>query len=740
MIQWPGSGAGRGCAAQERGFPFARSGAGVQRDPDSQVITEGKQTAEALRQRMEELVTLNAVSRAVNATLSLEETMAAALEGMLNAIRPSLAFLFLREGDERLILKEVRPPSARARLSAIPEHRVGQCMCGLAVSQKKALYSRDIFQDHRCTWDECKKAGMRSFAALPLRDGEEVFGVIGLASDTTRDFAQQDEFLETLTTQVSSAFVHARLFVTLQRELAERRGAEDALRAREEQLLMLVKHAPAAIAMLDLDMRYVAVSDRFLADYRLGQRNIIGMCHYDVFPEIRQMEDWLDIHRRCLAGASESREEDPFLRSDGGLDWVKWELVPWRKPDNSIGGIVMFTEVITERKRAQEELKALNATLEQRVAERTTELEQRAAQLSRLTSELALTEHRERERLAQLLHDHLQQLLVGAKLGLEVLAHRVGAAHRDGVEHVRGLLDESIEASRTLTAELSPPILREAGLPAGLEWLARWMAQKHGLTVELNVDPKAQPQREDLRVLLFESVRELLFNVIKHAGVKVARVEMASRKDHLRLTVSDDGAGFSRPEVLRPDGSPLAGGFGLWSIRERVLLLGGSLDVETSPGQGTRITLVAPIRTAVPAAVAPAEQPSAEKVRILLVDDHTVMREGLSQLLGAQEDLAVIGQASDGEEAVELARQLRPQVILMDSSMPRMDGVEATRIIHAEQPEARIIGLSMYDQADRATAMIDAGAIGYQTKSGSPDVLLSAIRQADEPRVKGATA
>ncbi len=117
---------------------------------------------------------------------------------------------------------------------------------------------------------------------------------------------------------------------------------------------LFVEHAPAAIAMFDRSMRYIAVSRRFLTDYDLGDQDLTGRSHYDVFPEIS--ERWKEIHRRCLAGAVERSEEDPFPRKDGDLDWVRWEIHPWQDIDGEIGGIILFSEVITQRKRLEHEV------------------------------------------------------------------------------------------------------------------------------------------------------------------------------------------------------------------------------------------------------------------------------------------------------------------------------------------------------------------------------------------------
>ena len=117
------------------------------------------------------------------------------------------------------------------------------------------------------------------------------------------------------------------------------------------------------------------------------------------------------------------------------------------------------------------------------------------------------------------------------------------------------------------------------------------------------------------------------------------------------------------------------------------------------------------------------------KIRVLLADDHALVRQGLSVLLSGTGDLEVAGEASNGREAVDRARELVPDVILMDFSMPEMDGLEATKLIHSSQPGIRIVGLSMYDAGDRAAAMLEAGASEYVPKSGGTDLLLAAIRR-----------
>src|SRR5699024_2742125 len=140
--------------------------------------------------------------------------------------------------------------------------------------------------------------------------------------------------------------------------------------------------------------------------------------------------------------------------------------------------------------------------------------EHRAAQLRALTSELTQAEQRERRRLAQVLHDHLQQMLVAGKLQLGTMINTVEDEQTGkALQRVNALLDQSIQESPSLTLELSPPVLYEAGLAAALEWLGRWMEEQHGLAVHLRAAADADPAADDLRVLLFQAARELLFNV-----------------------------------------------------------------------------------------------------------------------------------------------------------------------------------------------------------------------------------
>jgi signal transduction histidine kinase len=237
------------------------------------------------------------------------------------------------------------------------------------------------------------------------------------------------------------------------------------------------------------------------------------------------------------------------------------------------------------------QLAILNQTLEQRVAQRTAEAVKQAQKLRLLSAELSLAEEAERQRIAEMLHEDLQQLLVTARMQLAALCRTQDAAQREPIaREIANVLERSFNLTRSLSVELAPPVLHELGLAAALEWLAAETRKHYNVEVTVEADSSANPKAADVRTFLFRAVRELLLNSVKYAPGGAVRITMQHlRPDKIRIIVTDNGPGFD-PSSLD---AQLTGSqkFGLLNIRERVSTFGGEFHIDSSRKRGTRITL-----------------------------------------------------------------------------------------------------------------------------------------------------
>ena len=521
------------------------------------------------------------------------------------------------------------------------------------------------------------------------------------------------------------------------------KAAVQALRESEERFLSVLENSRDVIYRSNLrtgGYDYLSPSVKDLTGYSEGEIMAmpIAWARDRVHPEDRE---------RYLAGIEVLAQRPPAKRSetiecrwrhrDGTYRWISNSRTLVTDADGQPVALVGTLRDVTESKAMERQLHELNETLEGRVAERT-------RQLRALAAELAVAEERERRRLARILHDDLQQTLAATIYHLQSLSMQArGMEDGDAIAESIAMLRGAIETSRALTAELSPTVLFDkTGLRTALHWLGRHMEQLFGLRVTVQTCarpecPQSPAVSDDVKVLLYQSVRELLFNVVKHAHADEATVSVTRpTRDTVEVVVADGGRGFEMSEHLRRVSSP--NGFGLFSISERLEYVGGSARVESAPGRGTRVTLTAPLQPPPSpeggsAREASADRPQAEeaaegRIRIVLADDHAIVRQGLLRLLQDQPDFVIVGEAEDGLAAVELAQKLRPDVVLMDLAMPKMDGIEATRRIAAELPGVRVIGLSMYDDEEKENLMRQAGAKGYVAKGGPPDALFATIR------------
>jgi signal transduction histidine kinase len=407
-----------------------------------------------------------------------------------------------------------------------------------------------------------------------------------------------------------------------------------------------------------------------------------------------------------------------------------------------------------ERHQAEERLRQLADTLEEQVKARTQELATSYARLRALATDLTIAEQTERRRLATELHDYLAQMLVVTRMKVgQLLRQDHNLDVRTILQEADQLLHQSLDYTRTLVSELTPQALYERGLSAAVRWLGDQMRRQQIMTVEISLDTPELPLPEADAVLLFHSIRELLFNVLKHGKTDRASVSMSYDQEVLSITVSDHGCGF---EV-----SGLSDGldrFGLLSVRERMIALGGGFDLQSEPGKGTVASLHLPFRMPVkhieaqeaggegrsPAraalvgehddpnvTIASVETGNVETpLRVLVVDDHQMVREGLCCMLKEYGELMVVGEASTGEEALQLVGTLFPHVVIVDMNMPGWNGAETTRRILTAHPSTTVIGLSVQTDPHIAESMLKAGAAAFLQKDTVGAELYSTIQTA----------
>jgi PAS domain S-box-containing protein len=378
-------------------------------------------------------------------------------------------------------------------------------------------------------------------------------------------------------------------------ENSERKKAERALQVNENKYKTLLENLPQKIFLKDKNSVYVSCNENYAKDFKIKAKEIVGKTDYDFYP--KELAEKYRTDDRRVVNSGETEDINEKYVQQGKEVFVHTVKTSVKDEAGNVTGILGIFWDITAQRQAQKRLLAYQKRLRD------------------LTSEMSLTEERERKHLAIELHDQVTQNLILFKINLgELLDKSLSALRqapldcardRQGGEQLRTgelvkpldeiykHLDQIIGDMRSLTFDLGSPTLYELGLEVAVrEYLNEEIQQKHGIKTEFEDDAQAKPLDDDVCAILYRAVRELLINVVKHAQAQHVKVSICKDDNNISINVIDDGVGFKPP--AEGFGSGKTAGFGLFSIRERLSYLGGSVEIESKPGEGTQVTLVAP--------------------------------------------------------------------------------------------------------------------------------------------------
>ena len=369
---------------------------------------------------------------------------------------------------------------------------------------------------------------------------------------------------------------------------------EEQLQQTNQRLNQILASIQDDFYVLNHDWVFVFASRTFTSRIGKEPEDFVGNNIWEMFPKhvggVLYENFHITMEKREIR-----RFEIPGRYTDA---WYRMSVFP------SEEGITVIGTDISEQKRAEDALREsekrmqlLNESLEQKVQEKTVEVR-------RLAADLVIAVQRERYRISHILHDDLQQRIYAVQMQLTFLQHELDkaheTAHRETAE-IEKQLSDVLEITRNLSVDLSPPILQDEGLAQAISWLASQMKQRYGLPIEIQADGPFIVPDEELQVLLFNCVRELLFNVVKHAEASRAVVALQWLDDGLRIEVHDDGKGFPSNleeqqiagEMNEEENFQLS--FGLPTLRHQLSLFDGHMEIRSEPGAGTHVTLVVPV-------------------------------------------------------------------------------------------------------------------------------------------------
>lgn len=363
-------------------------------------------------------------------------------------------------------------------------------------------------------------------------------------------------------------------FLILAHDVTERKSMEDALTKTTTLLSSLVGAIPDLIWMKDPRGIYLVCNHAFEQFFGTRENNVVGKSDNDFMSN-----EQVDCFRQRDPGKDLVSINDGILARKTSGETVVLEMrhAPVHGPNAELLGSLGIARDMTESKRIE------------------AELHDKQRHLNAITLELAFSEQRERRRIASDIHDHLGQDLALTKIKIGSLNKTVlSEKQKTLLGEITRLTESAINYIRGLTRQLCPPVLESAGLEAALKWLARQLEKDHGLQIAFFDDRRNKPVAREYQLELYNSVGELLINIVKHGGTTSARLLLMREANMLKIMVEDDGAGFDADAIMN---NPTIEGFGLYTIERRITHMQGSFRIHSTPGAGTQITILVPLET-----------------------------------------------------------------------------------------------------------------------------------------------
>jgi PAS domain S-box-containing protein len=504
--------------------------------------------------------------------------------------------------------------------------------------------------------------------------------------------------------------------IGLELDVTERRRKEEALlstetrfrellevdlRRTDSELRTILKAAPIGIVTMDREGKVTTWNDAAERIFGYSADEVVGRINAAI--PVDALRGFREPVSRVLEGAT-IHTEGQQIKKDRSVIYVSLVRAPHYDEHGAVKGAITLVEDITEKRKAENDL-------------------------ARVRSALAEVQVEEARRIARDLHDDISQRLALLSFDIDRLLSGPPLSHEALLASLRSSrqkINDICGGLRDISHRMHPSVLEHLGLPNALQHLCDDFLQREGIPVKFHSDELANEIPRSIGYCLYRVAQEALHNISKHAKASAVHVNLAMAGKTIELHVTDSGVGF--------DTSKVTSGLGLESMRERVELVNGTFSVTSEPGFGTRIVVSVPLHELSATSLADRDdalgpdehvERQTKKCRVLIGDDHPIFAAGVAKLL--EETCDVAGTVGDGLALVEAAERLKPDLILIDISMPILNGFDAARRIRKSVPGAKLLFLTTHSEVDYADEAFKCGASGFLVKQAALSELPKAI-------------